>query len=271
MYKLNVLGETLSGFNSLRPLTQGSSFLATLGWRTQSRWDCSTRAFTLLEIMLALAISGVVLAAVGGVFFSALKLRDRTAAMLDQTAPLYQAIAVIRRDFQGALPPGAAAIPTAGDFKSAPQGGGGTSSSYRLQLYTTSGILNEDDPWGDVQQVIYELRDPTDHRQNGKDLVRAVSRNVLASGAQEATELPLLSNVQSLEFSCYDGTDWRDSWDTSIGNTNLPVAVRVRVRLAGDNSANARAQEPYEMVVPLLSQSRTNQPQASTSTSGGGQ
>jgi len=224
-------------------------------------------AFTLLEIMLALAISGVVLAAIGGVFFSALHLRDRTAAMLDQTAPLYQALAIMRRDFHGALPPGAAAIPTAGDFKSDPQGGG-TSASYRLQLYTTTGILNENDSWGDVQQVIYELRDSSD-RQNGKDLFRSVSRNVLAAGVQEATEVPLLSNVRSLEFSCYDGTDWRDSWNTSLGNTNLPVAVRIRLRLAGENTSNSQTQEPYELVVPLLAQSRTNQPQ--TSTSGAGQ
>src|SRR5438034_11702579 len=30
------------GFH-LRTVTQGSSFLATLGWRTQSLWDCSPR------------------------------------------------------------------------------------------------------------------------------------------------------------------------------------------------------------------------------------
>ena len=229
----------------------------------------NTQAFTLLEVMLALAISGVVLAAIGGVFFSALHLRDRTAAMLDQTAPLYQALTIMRRDFQGALPPGVAAIPTAGDFKSDPQGGG-NSASYRLQLYTTTGTLSENDPWGDVQQVLYELRDSTEGRQNGKDLFRVISRNVLATtGVQEATEVPLLGNVQSLEFSCYDGVDWRDSWDTSLGNSNLPVAVRIRIRLAGEKSSSLQIQEPYELVVPMLAQSRTNQPQSSTS--GGGQ
>src|SRR6185369_8575691 len=30
------------GWNFIAPPTQGSSFLATLGWRTQSRWDCLT-------------------------------------------------------------------------------------------------------------------------------------------------------------------------------------------------------------------------------------
>src|SRR6267142_1142477 len=34
-----VMGGTLSGFRFNGPPTQGSSFLATLGWRTQSLWD----------------------------------------------------------------------------------------------------------------------------------------------------------------------------------------------------------------------------------------
>src|SRR5215471_10271230 len=36
----SVLGGTPSGFRRFCSPTQGSSFLATLGWRTQSLWDC---------------------------------------------------------------------------------------------------------------------------------------------------------------------------------------------------------------------------------------
>jgi type II secretion system protein J len=216
-----------------------------------------TRAFTLMEVMLALTVSAIVLAAIGGVFFAALRLRDRTAAALDETAPMYQALSIMRRDFQGALPPGYGSLPLAGDFKTDPD------NESRIQLFTTTGALNEDDPWSDVQEIIYDLRDSPDHRQTGKDLYRTVSRNVLASGAAQAVETPLLSNVQSLDFDCYDGSNWRD-WDTSMGDTNLPVAVRIRLRLAGDTDANSRAQQPYELVIPLLAQSRTNQPQASS-------
>src|SRR5262249_54704563 len=39
-YVFSVLAGTLSGFGSVRSSTQGSSFLATLGCKTQSRWDC---------------------------------------------------------------------------------------------------------------------------------------------------------------------------------------------------------------------------------------
>ena len=71
---------------------------------------------------------------------------------------------------------------------------------------------------------------------------------------QDPNEQPLLSNVQNLEFSCFDGMNWRDSWDTSLGDTNLPFAVRVRVQLASDS--NSRAQEPFEIVVPVVSRIR---------------
>src|SRR5437016_14333358 len=36
----SVRGGTPLGFRLICPPTQGSSFLATLGWRAQSRWDC---------------------------------------------------------------------------------------------------------------------------------------------------------------------------------------------------------------------------------------
>src|SRR5207253_1453691 len=63
-------------------------------------------AFTLIEMLLALAVSAVILAAIGGVFFSAMRIRERTTAMLDQSAPLQQAITLLRRDLKGAVPPG---------------------------------------------------------------------------------------------------------------------------------------------------------------------
>src|SRR6266496_1526901 len=45
---------TPSGLKSMRQATQGSSFLATLGWRTQSRWDSRTAGFPALRLMLLL-------------------------------------------------------------------------------------------------------------------------------------------------------------------------------------------------------------------------
>jgi len=68
----------------------------------------------------------------------------------------------------------------------------------------------------------------------------------------------MLSGVTSVKFSGYDGARWLDAWDTTdttTMNTNLPLAVRVEIQMAGNNNANA---EPIQIVVPIDSVSRTN-------------
>jgi type II secretion system protein J len=216
-------------------------------------------AFTLMEVMLALMVSAIVLAAIGGVFYSAIRLRDRTAAMLDESTPLHQALSFLRRDLQGALPPGGP-YALAGDFKSE-QLSGGIGQNFHLQFFTSTGMINDNAPWGEVQQVSYELRDPlTRTGGTGRELIRSINRNLLATGTQEQNDQFLLGNVQSLEFACYDGSDWRESWDTSLSDTNLPSAIRVRIQLASASGS----QHPFEMIVPLLCQSRTNQTQSAT-------
>jgi len=217
----------------------------------------NTRAFTLLEVMLAMAVSAIVLAGIGGVFFSALRLRERTTALVDESAPFQQALGVMRRDLLGALPPGTV---LAGNFIN--QAGGGVGGGASLQFCTTTGALKGGAPWGDIQQVIYGLRDPSERTANGsKELIRSVTRNLLATAETNIDDQLLLTNVQQVAFSCYDGFSWRDSWDTSMGDTNLPVAVRVTIQLATENRGS-RDGQTLEMVVPFEVQSRTNTAQS---------
>jgi hypothetical protein len=72
----------------------------------------------------------------------------------------------------------------------------------------------------------------------------------------------MLSGVERVRFTCYDGATWQETWDTtdtSSVNTNLPLAVRVEIQLAGGN-----ANEPIQLVVPIDSVSRTNRVLSST-------
>jgi hypothetical protein len=43
-----------------------------------------------------------------------------------------------------------------------------------------------------------------------------------------------------------------------MGDTNLPVAVRIRIQMANENIANSQNRAPIEMVFPVMTQSRTN-------------
>jgi prepilin-type N-terminal cleavage/methylation domain-containing protein len=221
-------------------------------------------AFTLVEVMLALAVSAIVLAAIGGVFFSAMRLRERTTALLDDAAPMQQALSFLRRDLKGAVGPGGV---LESDFR---DGNVETAvgQGFGLQFCTTTGVVKDSAPWGDIQEVIYQLKDPTERNANtsGRDLVRSITRNLLATSAPDYQDQVLLSNVKSVDFFCFDGSQWRDNWDTGLSDTNLPSAVRVRIQMAGPAGYNAST-EPLEMVVPLMVQLRgTNQTSTATNT-----
>ncbi|SPE62640.1 hypothetical protein SBV1_860011 [Verrucomicrobia bacterium] len=212
--------------------------------------------FTLIEVILALAISAIVLAAVCGVFASAVRLREKTSQAVDASLPLTQALATLRRDLQGAVGPSNV---LAGDFKcgGATMGEGmGLSSAQGIGLdfFTTTGIINDDEPWGDVQEVYYELMAPLNRDLPGKDLVRYVNRNLLATATPTPEMQRLAGNIESVQFECYDGAQWRPTWDTSMGDTNLPLAVRISFLMAGDTIRLP----PLQMIVPIFSQTRTN-------------
>ena len=229
--------------------------------RPDKRSAAAADAFTLVEVILALAISAVVLAAICGVFTGAVRLREKTSAALDTALPLTEALDTLRQDLQSALGPSNV---LAGDFKcgGATMGenmGLSSAEGVGLDFFTTSGVINDDEPWGDLQEVFYQLTDAADRNQPGKDLVRYVNRNLLATGTSTPDKQWLVGSVASVQFDCYDGLQWRNTWDTSMGDTNLPSAVRVRIQLTRASNGGLESQQPLEMIVPLVCQSRTNQ------------
>src|SRR4029077_1492226 len=99
-----------------------------------------------------------------------------------------------------------------------------------------------------IQEVNYQLMEPLNPANAyGKDLVRSVTRNLLATGTQEADLQRLMNNVQSLDFFYFDGSQWRADWDTSAGDSGLPLAVRVRVQMAANEAGGAHNPPPFGM------------------------
>jgi type II secretion system protein J len=222
-----------------------------------SRVNAPARAFTLMELILAVGIAALVLVAINGVFFSAMRLRERATETVDASLPIQQALSILRRDLEGAMPPYTNGV-LSGDFKVGSVTSTGMNQPVDVEVYTTTGTLHADEPWGEVQRVTYSLRLPADHSAQGKELIRSVTRNLLATIPPLPEEQRILDGIQSVEYSCYDGTQWRGYWDTTLADTNLPTAIRVRILLAGGNGA-ADAQS-IEMVVPIDCQPRTPPP-----------
>ena len=212
------------------------------------------RAFTLIELILSIAIMAIVLVAVNAVFYTAMRLRESTRAAVDDSLPIEQSLGILRRDLQGAMAPSSNGV-FAGSFKAGAVTSLGSSLPVAVEFNTTTGIPSDKEPWGEVQRVSYGLRPSADRDAAGQDLYRNVTRNLLATILPQPDEQWMMSGVDSIEFSCYDGLQWRNDWDTTLMDTNLPSAVRVRIFLAKAD----RSSGPIEMVVPIESQSRSNQ------------
>jgi type II secretion system protein J len=215
------------------------------------------KAFTLVEMILAVGVAALVLIVVNVVLFTALHLRDATADTVDAESPVDAAVTFLKRDLQCCVTPtnGTSKV-LSGDFRVGNISSTGVSDPVAIEMFTATGALSDSQPWGDIQRVTYELKNAADPSVPGKDLYRSVLRNLLTVSTPTVDDQFMLSGVTSVKFSCYDGAQWNDTWDTTSltsVNTNLPLAVRVDIQMAG----NANAQ-PVEIVVPIDSVSRTN-------------
>ena len=216
------------------------------------------KAFTLVEMILAIGVTAIVLAAVNAVLFTALHLRQVTTDVVDAATPVDQAFTYLRRDLQCVVTPtnGTSKV-LSGGFR---LGNGitsvGISDPVAAEIFTATGALSERAPWADIQRVCYGLKNSTDG-SGRRDLYRSVTRNLLIISTPDVTDQLMLSGVESIKFSGYDGAQWQEVWDTTDPSsvyTNLPLAVRVEIRLAG-NDKNAG---PIQLLVPVDSVTRTN-------------
>jgi hypothetical protein len=207
-------------------------------------------------MILAIGVAAIVLITICSVFFAALRLRNSTQNYVDAATPVDQTLSIMKRDLACVVTPtnGTTKV-LSGDFRVGNVISTGSGMPAAIEMFTASGQIGDQQPWGDIQRVTYELRDPTTRDAVGKDLFRSVTRNLLSNTPTTPEDQLMMSGVQSIAFSCYDGAQWSSTWDTTgltSANTNLPTAVRVDIQPAGNQMA------PIEMVVPVDSQARTN-------------
>ena len=202
----------------------------------------SRRAFTLIEILLAAGISALLFVAIAGMFGQTMRLRDRAQTSARDAVSLRRCRNLLARDLAGMMVPGDG---LGGQLV----GTYGTENDLRrdeLEWTTTVNGVRAADFGADVVRVSYSLVEDEETDGQALNLVRSVSRNLLALQEEEPEEYPLLSHVSSLSFSYYDGEEWLDSWDTDLQSGQLPLAVKASIENEGINGEALR----LDMVVP---------------------
>jgi type II secretion system protein J len=235
---------------------------AVTGGRNKAR---DMRGFTLLELLLAVVIFGVVLAAINTVYYSALRLRNKTTQSIEAALPIQHTVQTLQRDIEGLAAPGGV---LSGELQSRPLDEGMNLDSrwerVGPEFFTVTGQIDHTSPWAGIQKVAYYLAQSTNQTE-GRDLMRAVSRNLLPVDVDEAVADRLLTGVQTMMFSYYDGNQWQESWDSTTEDPPLPTAIRVQLQMTPDTNAISLP-APLELIVPVTVRADTN---ATSQTEGG--
>lgn len=230
-----------------------------------------------MEVLIALVAFSIVVAAINAVFYGGVRLRNKTAAGLEAALPLEQTLAIIKRDLANIVAPGGT---LSGALQTTPTTGLGSQNAAASgtglgvgmmpgqsspEFYTATGLIDETSPWAEVQRVSYLLL-PSTNGMVGRDLFRSVTRNLLPSLQEQPVLQPLMGGVQTILFYFYDGSQWRETWDSTTEQTKLPRAIKLQLQMAVEERGRALP-PPIELVVPLMVEGVTNQTQQAT---GGG-
>jgi type II secretion system protein J len=235
-----------------------------LGLRTSA-----LRAFTLLELLLAVVVFSIVLLSMHYVFYGAIKLRNKTTQAVENALPQQQALMMIRRDLANIVPPNGTSV-FFGQFSTPVSSGLQSATALAGRqvgptFYTASGMVEESRPWSEMRKVSYQLSSPT-NLSTGLDLYRNVTRNLASVLTEQVEAQWLLGGVEDMTFLYYDGTQWRDTWNGTNETVALPTAVKLQIQLVA-RPEERQLPQPIEMIVPVYVQPSTN---STTETTGGG-
>ena len=190
------------------------------------------KGFTLLELLVALALMDVIALALYSSMRTGFRAKDNTKAMLKPYQSIAPAFEFIRRDICSAVKPSGE---LAGDFIGENSSGRFSLNEDSLSFYTCDYQPQEDEISSNVINIQFALEDDYDTEE--VVLKRFVTKNVLSSSDPDVEEEVICRDVLGFDIMYYDGSDWVDEWDTSDEDeSDLPWAVKVTITLLDNES-----------------------------------
>jgi prepilin-type N-terminal cleavage/methylation domain-containing protein len=194
--------------------------------------------FTLVELMLAVALMGLIMAMIFGAFFAVIHSKaDGEANMTadeEGRAIIYQMSAELRGVVQTPIFPSAVLL--VGEAHSS---GGETTDSV---TFATLDVLHRRSLLGaGAEEIVAYSLEPSS-RTRGEFLLARSQRSALLTSTQGAhltAPVVLSKRVRSLHLRYFDGTRWNESWNSRRmpALQALPVAVSIELQMAGPNGS----------------------------------
>ncbi|HIG27256.1 MAG TPA: hypothetical protein EYQ50_05465, partial [Verrucomicrobiales bacterium] len=186
--------------------------------------------FTLIEVILASLTAATIILAMKMTLFTCLNLREKAQKTIDELLPRHRVVQILKKDLMNCLRTGGSLAQSfIGETTGAVE-----FLEDSIEFHTTTGVIRDYTVWSDLQRVQYLLVDPLTLNKNenqGKDLVRLVTRNLLSDLEEIPDYQRLLSGVLSMGILYYDGETWIDTWDSEEQDPKVPKAVRMSIGL----------------------------------------
>ena len=176
--------------------------------------------FTLLEVLIAVLLLGILSTALYGSYFGVIRARERASAGMESRRELGSTLDLIRREVSSAQYSRSNkrlrfVVEDRDNF-------GFQSSTLELTTLAPPAELNRRE--SGIVTVAYRMAE--------KDKERILTRQEkdLFSEDTKVPAYPQMERISSFLVECYDGSKWVKSWDTAI-NLKMPSSVRVTVQV----------------------------------------
>ena len=182
------------------------------------------RGFTLLEVLIAVVLLGILAAALYGSYFTVLKARERSAQGMEERRELGNTLDLLRREID-------AARYINGDQRlrfvvEDRDSFGRPASNLELTTLAPPSPLGGGRKESGVIDVQYRMVE-----QEKEQLILTRKEQDILLESTTVPAYPQMERISSFLVECSsDGTNWVKSWDTKL-NGNLPKFVRITVQV----------------------------------------
>jgi general secretion pathway protein J len=190
------------------------------------------RGFTLLEMLVAMAIMVVVAGSLYATLHIAFTARRTALAAVEEVRKTEGALGLVRADLESAvLPVGILAGALVGEEGVDALGRTADSVLFYAAAPGEEGM-------GDIRGVALTCEED-DEGGTGQMLVRRITTNLLSPTTQETEGEVLCRGVYAFALRYWDGIDWLTLWDSTTQDNQLPLAIEVTLQLVSERPADA--------------------------------